>query len=228
MRKSIPRGVLFIFYPLARGAKERAPQYRDWPDKKDSGRRYIMLEWLKTILGDAYTDDIDKKVSAEIGKGFVSKSDFNAANETKKTLETQVSDRDKQIEALKKVDPDKLQAEITRLQGENKTAKEKFDADLKTARLSAALDLGITKAKGKNATAIKSLLDPSKLTLKDDGAVDGLDAALDALKKSDGYLFTVEETHPSGSGHQTGAGSVNPDAPETKEVADAFAAARGF
>ena len=29
-----------------------------------------MLEWLKTILGDHYTEDIDKQISAEIGKGL--------------------------------------------------------------------------------------------------------------------------------------------------------------
>lgn len=182
-----------------------------------------MLEWLKTILGDTYTDEIDKKVSAEIGKGFVSKADFNTANEAKKTLETQVSDRDKQINDLKKVDPAKLQDEITRLQVENKSAKEKFDADLKATRLSAALDLGITKAKGKNSTAIKSLLDQSKLTLKDDGTVDGLDAALQSLKTSDGYLFTVEETHQEGSGHQSGAGAA--DTPENQQIAEAFSKA---
>ncbi|MCI1965977.1 MAG: hypothetical protein LKJ17_07595 [Oscillospiraceae bacterium] len=45
-----------------------------------------MLDWLKAILGDAYTDDIDKKVSAEIGKGFVSRADFNTTNEAKKSL----------------------------------------------------------------------------------------------------------------------------------------------
>ena len=27
-----------------------------------------MLEWLKNILGEAYTDEVDAKVSAEIGK----------------------------------------------------------------------------------------------------------------------------------------------------------------
>lgn len=182
-----------------------------------------MLEWLKTILGDAYNDDIDKKVSGEIGKAFVSKADFNTANETKKTLEAQVSDRDKQIEALKKVDPTKLQEEITRLQGENKTAKEKFDADLKAAKLSSALDLGISKAKGKNATAIKALLDQSKLALKDDGSVDGLEASLESLKKSDGYLFTVEETHPQGNGYQVGSGAAG--SPDEKAIADTFAKA---
>lgn len=50
-----------------------------------------MLEWLKTILGDTYTEDIDKKVSDEIGKQFVSRTDFNTLNETKKTLENTVN-----------------------------------------------------------------------------------------------------------------------------------------
>lgn len=39
-----------------------------------------MLEWLKEILGDGYSEDVDKKVSAEIGKRFVSKGDFDAKN----------------------------------------------------------------------------------------------------------------------------------------------------
>lgn len=48
-----------------------------------------MLDWLKTIVGDHYTEDIDKQVSAEIGKGFVAKADFNAKNdELKKANDT--------------------------------------------------------------------------------------------------------------------------------------------
>ena len=186
-----------------------------------------MLEWLKTILGDAYTEGIDKKVSSEIGKEFVSRTDFNAANEAKKAAESQVADRDKQLETLKKSTGDaaELQKQIDALQETNKQAKAQYDSDLAAAKLSAALDLGITKAKGKNVKAIKALLDTSKMAVKEDGTVDGLDTALETLKGSDGYLFTQEETKPEGNGFQTGAPS--PDAPETKAVADAFAAARG-
>ena len=36
-----------------------------------------MLEWLKSILADSYTEEIDKQISQEIGKNFVSKADFN-------------------------------------------------------------------------------------------------------------------------------------------------------
>ena len=47
-----------------------------------------MLEWLKTILGDHYTEDIDKQISTEIGKGFVARADFNAKNDDLKTANT--------------------------------------------------------------------------------------------------------------------------------------------
>ena len=49
-----------------------------------------MLEWLKEILGDSYTEEIDSKVSAEIGKGFVSRADFNTKNDEVKTLQGQL------------------------------------------------------------------------------------------------------------------------------------------
>ena len=56
-----------------------------------------MLEWLKNILGEDYTDEVDAKVSAEIGKNFVTKADFNQVNIAKKkarrTPRLSVSDR---------------------------------------------------------------------------------------------------------------------------------------
>ena len=59
-----------------------------------------MLDWLKAILADAYTEDIDKKISAEIGKSFVARADFNALNAQKKTLDDTLKERDGQIEKL--------------------------------------------------------------------------------------------------------------------------------
>ena len=54
-----------IILPPARGTKERAPQNGGWPEKKDSGGRKAMLEFLKEILGDGYTAEIDQKDCAE-------------------------------------------------------------------------------------------------------------------------------------------------------------------
>ena len=58
-------GVRLSNLPLRRGTTKWRRQHRDWPDKKDSRRKdETMLEWLKEILGDAWTDEIDKAVSA--------------------------------------------------------------------------------------------------------------------------------------------------------------------
>lgn len=75
-----------------------------------------MLEWLKTILGEAYTEDIDKKVSAEIGKGFVSKTDFNAKNDALKAAQTDLQAAQDSIKTLEAAGGDvkKLQDEIDR------------------------------------------------------------------------------------------------------------------
>lgn len=69
----------------------------------------MALEWLKTILGDKYTPEIDTAVSQEIGKGFASRTDFNATSGKLKEAEAQVTQltesvktRDSQLEELKK------------------------------------------------------------------------------------------------------------------------------
>lgn len=71
--------------------------------------------------------------------------------------------------------------------------------------------MAILQAKGKNPKAIKALLDMDKITLKDDGTLDGFD--LEALKKSDGYLFDTETVKTVGTGtpKQGMQGDINGD-----------------
>lgn len=68
----------------------------------------MKLQWMKDILGDAYTDEMDAKVSAALGERFVARADFNEKTGKVKELETQVTQlnegiktRDKQLEDLK-------------------------------------------------------------------------------------------------------------------------------
>lgn len=74
---------------------------RDWPEKKE--RAYITnttkanlkgdrkMEWLKEVLkGLQNAQELEKKITEGIGKNFVARSDFNALNSTKKSLEGQV------------------------------------------------------------------------------------------------------------------------------------------
>ncbi len=142
-----------------------------------------MLEWLKNILGDNYTPEIDTAVSQEIGKSFVARADFNAKTAKITELETEVTQlregvktRDTQLAELKKSagDNDALKQQIDDLTQQNKDQKAAFDKELATAKLMAAVDVELTASGAKNNTAVKALLADF---LKDAKIVDGKVAA---------------------------------------------------
>lgn len=67
----------------------------------------MKLQWIKDILGGAYTEEHDAKVCAALGERFVARSDFNAKADKLKEAETQVTqlsatvkERDTQLEQL--------------------------------------------------------------------------------------------------------------------------------
>lgn len=108
------------------------------------------MEWLKKILEAATITDgkldiesVMKQINTEFPKNAVPKETYNGVSEQLKTANATIKDRDKQIEKLKEVDPEKLQEEITRLQGENKAqakaADEKYQALVKETGLKEAL-----------------------------------------------------------------------------------------
>ena len=69
----------------------------------------MKLQWMKDILGDAYTEELDAKVCAALGERFVSRQDFNDKNTRLRETEAQaaqltesVKTHDTQLEELKK------------------------------------------------------------------------------------------------------------------------------
>lgn len=173
-----------------------------------------MLDWLKTILGESYNEEIDKKVSAEIGKNFVTKTDFNAVNAEKKTLTEQVAERDKQISGLKDKggDAETLKAEIERLQSENKAAKEKYDSEMKDFRKNALIDAELTKAGAVNVKAVKALLDLSKVDVDDEGKLTGFSDVLKPVQDAEKWAFP--NAGDGDADDDTGAGTASTGIPQ--------------
>lgn len=163
-----------------------------------------MLDWLKTILGAAYTEEIDTKVSKEIGAGFVSKADFNSLNSEKKRLEGEVTTRDTQLADLQKStgDVEALKTTIATLQADNVKAKATYDAELAQERLSNAVDKALTAAGAINNTAAKALLVDflKDAKLAADGTVKGLAAELETMTKGENTSFLFQK--PSGGDPQ--------------------------
>ena len=173
----------------------------------------MALDFLQEILGDTYTEDIDKKVSEAIGKSFVARGDFNTVNEAKKSLEAQVATMTTQLEDLKKVDTSKLQEEITRLQGENKSAKEQYENALSKARLDQAVQMALVKAKARDVASVMPHINMGVVKLDGDQLL-GLNDQIETIRKEKGYLFEDENNRSKSTGmsHQYGTESNDDDA----------------
>ena len=109
------------------------------------------------LLAMGLTEEQADKVMDGLNGDFVTKSRFNEVNTELKAARTALSERDKQLEELKKVDAAALQAQITQLQADNKQKDADYAAQLKALKISNAVELALTGAKAKNNTAAKAL-----------------------------------------------------------------------
>lgn len=209
----------------------------------------MALEWLKTLLGAAYTPEIDTAVAQEIGKGFVARTDFNAKAAKVTELEAEVTQlrgdvktRDTQLEELKKSAGDNadLKKQIEDLTAQNKADKAAHDKELATVKLMAAVDAELTAAGSKNNTAVKAVLadflkDASildgKVTSKVNGESVTLAARVEAMKKdaATDFLFGATAKYEgwkpgdSGDGKKPGEGK-KPSEMSYAELAEYLAA----
>ena len=131
-------------------------------------------ESLKNLLKDSY----------------VEKTKFDEAAAAKSNLETQIKERDKQLETLKKKsgDKEKLEATIKQIQEDNKSAKTKYETDLKNLRIDSAVKLKLSGT-AQDVDIVTGLIDKTKLIVSDDGTVAGLDEQINPLKQSKPFLF---------------------------------------
>ena len=209
----------------------------------------MALEWLKTLLGAAYTPEIDTAVAQEIGKGFVARTDFNAKAAKVTELEAEVTQlrgdvktRDTQLEELKKSAGDNadLKKQIEDLTAQNKADKAAHDKELAMVKLMAAVDAELTAAGSKNNTAVKAVLadflkDASildgKVTSKVNGESVTLAARVEAMKKdaATDFLFGAAAKYEgwkpgdSGDGKKPGEGK-KPSEMSYAELAEYLAA----
>ena len=170
------------------------------------------------LISWGLTDEQVKKVMAGLDGDFVTKTRFNEVNEENKGLKSQIADRDTQLEQLKKSSGDNadLKAQIEKLQGENKTQKEGYEAQIAQIRLDNAVDSALTAAGAKNNKAVKAMLDMTGVKLDKEGNLTGLKEQLDGVKKSDSYMFNAAGS-AGFKGSKPGAGG-NPGGVDTSKM----------
>lgn len=141
--------------------------------------------------------------------GYVAKAQYDG-------LQAQLSERDEDIAELKKAagKDGAWKEKFEKLEEKYTQETEKLAAQLAETAKHNAVDMAILQAGGRNTKAVKALLDMEKIKLKEDGSLEGLD--LEALQKSDGYLFKQGTREIQGTGMTQGAGG------ETDGIAAAF------
>ena len=189
------------------------------------------MEWIKALIekhtkdGQLDQEELIKDINKEFPKYAVPKEQYNTLAETKKKLEEGIAERDKQLEELKKIDAEGLKAEIERLQGENKAAKEKYEAELKDIQLASAIKLAVA-GKVHDEDLVSGLVDKTKLIIGDDGKIVGLDEQIAALKESKAFLFKPED-ETNQQQQQAGFKVGNPPPNNQQAIDTAIAAAFG-
>lgn len=181
---------------------------------------------LKELLGEELYNQVvekagDNKIAVVSDGSYIPKEKFDAVNKEKNDYKKQVSERDTQLEELKKVDAEGLQQRIQELQQENENAKTEYEKRLQQQQFDFVLKDALTAAKVKNPKAVKALLDTESIKLDGDKLL-GLDDQLKTIKESDGYLFEEEQQEGgkpnfTTGNHQTGGSN------EPANLADALA-----
>lgn len=168
-------------------------------------------ELVKLGLTESLAGTVAEASATEL-KGFIPKSRFDEVNESNKALKTQISDRDKQLETLKKESGDAaaLKTKIEELQAANKTANEEHDKQIRQIRLDHAIESALTGAKAKNITAVKPFLKMDDIEVDEDGKAKGLDKQIKKLIEADDTKFLFDATDAG-----TGDGGNAPGKPQT-------------
>lgn len=156
-----------------------------------------------------------EKVMSEHGKTVTdTTAKLAAAEESKKALEAQLVERDKDIKDLKKGAEDnaELAQKYADLETKYKGAKAEYEQQIKDTNLNHAVDMALT-GKVHDAGIVRGLLDRTKLTLDEQGQLGGLDEQLKGLSESKPFLFIPDGntgTNPSFNGARPAGGQPTP------------------
>ncbi len=177
-------------------------------------------EFLKKLgIDDDTADQIMHQYNHDI------RSYKDKLNENKTTIDglnDQVSQRDTQLKDLgsQAEDNAKLKEQVEMYKTKNSQLSKEWQDKLEAQSKNFAISNSLRDAGAKNAKAVSALLDLDKVSFDGEGKLSGLDDQLEALKKSDSYLFNSNEAKEPNSqdgiqifstGNPTGEGQNGDD-----------------
>ena len=206
---------VFLFYQDLRGSLKKTDSQSELRLKKTQGGRNMKKEQLIEL---GISDEVAKQVMAIHGTDVTKyKNELSTSQQTIADLETKISDRDKDLNKLRKDNSnnEELQNQLNELKQQYKDAEKAHQDKLLNIQKESALTSLIGEYKAKNSKAIAALLDQEKIVFKD-GELSGVKEQLDALKESDSYLFDLGTG--TSYGPQSGNASTQKVGPQVEKL----------
>lgn len=125
-------------------------------------------------------------------ENYRTKSEYDNAVSKRDEYKTSLDTVNEKLKEFDGVDVTELKGQITKLQDDLKAKDDEYAAKEADRIFDASLEKAITASGGKNAKAIKALLDIELLKNSKDQTED-IKKALEAAKESDAYLFGANE-----------------------------------
>src|SRR5690625_461536 len=119
---------------------------------------------LKELLGEELYSQViekagDNKIAIVSDGNWIPKEKFDVKNQEVKDLQEQLNNRDEQLEELKKIDAEGLQAKIDELQQANEQTKTEYEEKLQQQAFEHRLENTLKDSGVRNVKAVKALLD---------------------------------------------------------------------
>lgn len=180
------------------------------------------MDWLKELLKNAgieNVEELEKSISKELPKYFKPAKEFNEINEElkvikgeKKTLEDDKKKIEDEYNNFKKGSISQADYEAKK-----KEIEDSSKAEIEKIRLESKIELAISNAKARNVKSVKANLNLDNIKLDGDKLL-GFDDQIEALKKSDAYLFNIEKEIDDGNGEEVPGkkGTIPPNNEPTK------------
>lgn len=178
------------------------------------------MEFKEVLKAQGLTDEQVTAVTNAMTKEKIYTTSLENADERysklkqqKEDLDTTVKTANDTITELKKgnKDNEELQAKVKDYEGTIETLKKDSDSKIRNLTLDHAINSILSTNKAKHTDLLVSKFDRDKLTIKEDGTVEGLDTQLTSIKETYKDLFTptVTGNEPGFKGGSAGEGGDN-------------------
>lgn len=170
------------------------------------------MDFLKTLFeAGALTweqfSEAAKKAGFEVvnaaGDAYVPKADLDTKQRELDTANTTIRD-------LRETAKRGTARTLKKLEDDHKTLQTKYDTDTANIKRDAAIDLALVKAHARDPQLTRAALKMDEIKVDKEGAVTGLDAQIEGLKKDKTWLF--EDDGSAGNNGKGAAGGNKPAA----------------